>query len=177
MVAGCLTAMATIPLKAAVDGELSASSSGSLDITFALGIAGIIVDLRDFDLGTWSGTGDLRDNDDLCIGTTGTAEYIIRADGQGAGNNFILTNGSEQLPYRVFWNDTTGTAGNFELTAGVQSTNLTNPPNSFTFIGGNSYICTGNRDANVEILVEESSLQAAKAGNYTGVLTLTMVPQ
>ncbi|TQV88473.1 hypothetical protein [Aliikangiella coralliicola] len=162
---------------AAVDGELSSSSTGNIDITLALGVAGVIVDLRDFNFGNWSGTGELRDNDDLCIGTTGTSQYIIRADGQGVGNDFILSNGSNELAYRVFWNDTTGTAGNFELFAGVQVDNLTNPPNSFTPIGGGGYICTGARDANVEVVIEESALQAAEAGSYSGVLTLTLIPQ
>ena len=173
----CLAASTVNKTDAATDGDLSSASTGSLDITFALGVAGIIVDLEDFSLGNWSGSGELRDNDDLCIGTTGTAEYIIRADGQGAGNNFVLSNGASEIAYRVFWNDTDGTAGNFELSAGVQSTNLTNPPNTFVSIGGGNYICTGDRDANVEVVVEESALQAAEAGNYSGVLTLTMVPQ
>lgn len=170
-------ALTAFKLSAAVNGSLGNTSTGRLDITFALGVAGVIVDLRDFNLGSWSGSGDLRDNDDLCIGTTGTSEYIIRADGQGAGNNFVLSNGTNQIAYRVFWNDTTGTAGNFELAPGVQSTNLTNPPNTFVSLGGGAYACTGARDANVEVLVEESVLQAAEAGTYAGVLTLTMVPQ
>ncbi len=170
-------AMVTYQVSAATDGNLGSTSNGSLDITFALGVAGIIVDLRDFNLGNWSGIGELRDNDDVCIGTTGTAEYIIRADGQGAGNNFVLSNGTSELAYRVFWNDTIGTAGNFELTAGVQSTNMTNPPNTFIATGGGNYICTGARDANVEVVVDEAALQAAEAGAYAGVLTLTMVPQ
>ncbi len=172
-----LAAVTAFKVSAAVNGTLGNNSTGSLDITFALGVAGIIVDLRDFNLGNWSGSGELRDNDDLCIGTTGTSQYIIRADGQGSGNNFVLSNGSNQIPYRVFWNDTTGTSGNFELTSGVQSANLTNPPNTFVSIGGGAYICTGARDANVEVLVEESALQAAEAGAYSGILTLTMVPQ
>jgi hypothetical protein len=170
-------AVSAYQVGAATDGVLGASSNGGLDITFALDVAGIIVDLRDFNLGNWSGTGELRDNDDLCIGTTGTDEYIIRADGQGAGNNFVLSNGTSELAYRVFWNDTIGTAGNFELAAGVQSTNMTNPPNTFVSTGGGNYICTGDRDANVEVVVEEAALQAAEAGAYSGVLTLTMVPQ
>ena len=172
-----LSTLIAFHTSAAVDGELSGSSSGSIDITLALGVAGVIVDLRDFNFGNWSGSGELRDNDDLCIGTTGTSQYIIRADGQGVGNDFILSNGSSQLPYRVFWNDTTGTAGNFELLAGVQVDNLTNPPNSFTPIGGGGYICTGARDANVEVVIEETALQAAEAGSYSGVLTLTLIPQ
>ena len=172
-----LAAMAAYQVSAATDGDLAATSTGSIDINFTLGIAGVIVDLRDFAFGTWSGSGELRDNDDLCIGTTGTSQYIIRADGDGAGNSFTLSNGSANLPYRVFWNDDIGTAGNFELTAGVQVENLTNPPNAFQSIGGGAYICTGDRDANVEIVIDEAALQAAEAGSYSGVLTLTMIPQ
>jgi hypothetical protein len=171
------SAVAAYQVSAATDGVLSASSSGSLDITFSVDVAGIIVDLEDFNFGNWSGSGELRDNDDLCIGTTGTAEYIIRADGQGAGNNFVLSNGSNELAYRVFWNDTIGTAGNFELAAGVQSTNMTNPPNTFSTTDGINYTCTGDRDANVEVVIDEAALQGAEAGAYSGVLTLTMVPQ
>lgn len=172
-----LAAIVSFRVGAAVDGVLSSSSTGSVDITFSLGVAAVLVDLRDFDFGNWSGSGELRDNDDVCVGTTGTAQYIIRADGQGPGNDFILANGANQLPYRVFWNDTIGTAGNFELSSGVQVANLTNPPNTFVAIGGGAYICTGARDANVEIVVEEAALQAATAGTYTGVLTLTLIPQ
>jgi len=172
-----LTASLVYKATAAVDGVLSSSSNGSSDVTFALGVSGVIVDLRDFSFGTWSGAGEFRDNDDLCIGTTGTAEYIIRADGQGAGNDFILTSGANEINYRVFWNDTIGTAGNFELTSGVQTTNMTNPPNTFNWLGGLSYECVGDRDANVEIVIDESELQSAQIGAYIGTLTLTMVPQ
>jgi len=164
-------------LQAATQGTEGNTSTGTVEVAISVGRAVRIQGLRDFNFGTWSaGDGTLTDNDDVCIANNFIfGEYGIRAAGDGDGidpSSFTLSNGVDQIPYNVFWNDTTGTGGNQQLTGGVIARGQTGAAGSFffNFFG----FCVNN--ANIQVTIPEPELEAAATGNYTGTLTLLIVP-
>lgn len=163
-------------LQAATQGSPGASSSGSVEINIVKNRLIVIKGLRDFNFGVWnSGDGTLSDNDNVCIGKTDLgAPYAIRAAGNGDGIDpaaFTLSNGADQISYNVYWNDANGTVGNQQLTPGLILHGQTGSALSFLF---NLFICATN--ANVEIEIPDTELQAANGGNYSGTLTLLVIP-
>lgn len=160
----------------ASQGQLGGSSNANLNITLTLGLFSRITGLSDFSFGNWVG-GDLSANDNLCIGLwgTGTRQYRIRATGDGNGsdiNAFALSNGTDFLPYRVFFNDQTGTVGQVELSSSSALLGQTAATGSFANLFG-CFI----ENANIALLIENSSLSAVNSGSYFGLLTLTLIPE
>jgi len=163
----------SLQASAATQGGLGNNSSGDIEINLTLGLLARISGLADMAFGTWNG-GDLTSNQNICVGLYGTNSYRFRASGSGDGsdaNAFALSNGSDYLPYRVFFNDQTGLTGRTELTA---SNSLTNQTASGSF--WNLFGCLIN-NANLSILLEDASLASASTGNYTGTLTVTVIPE
>lgn len=166
---------------AAVQGTTGPTTSGSVDVTYVQGLNVRINGLTDMPLGVWGGAGALTANDNICIGRTGVplfssaGTYRILASGDGVPGDpsaFTLSNGVEQMNYRAFFNDQTGTAGRQELTAGVVLTNQ----NSFgLFYFFNMILTCGAENANISIEVPESELSGA-GGVYTGTLSLMLIP-
>ena len=127
-----------------------------------------------FTFGTWSGTGNLSDNYDVCIYVTaadGGPNYKIKAS-TGHDPIFKLSDGSgHYLPFTVYWNDQTGSTGQQEMTAGdatsigVQSGADTSSPT-----------CSGAKNSNLELRFSSSDMGSAIAGAYSGTLTLTLLP-
>jgi len=161
----------TPPTNAAVQGTSGeTSSTGSVDIDLILG-------LHDLSLGTWSGTGSMTGNDNVCIGTIGTgAPYRIRVSGDGAPGNpsaFTLSNGAQTITYNAWFNDVPNNgAGRQALTPGVTLTGQTSP-NFVRFF--NMFGCIF-LNANISIEVPEAEL-AGGTGSYTGTLTLLLLPE
>jgi len=171
IVVGCCCL--TTSISAANQGNLSTSSSGDLDITLTLGLLARVTGFSDFNFGTWN-AGDLSANDDLCVGLFGATQYRIRATGDGNAsdlNAFALSNGSDFVDYRVFFNDQTGTTGQVELNAANVILGQNAPGSFFNLFG--CFI----QNANIQILIEETNLASAPAGNYSGTLTLTVIPE
>jgi len=161
------------PALSANQGQLGASSDASVDITLTLGLLSRVTGLSDFAFGAWTG-GNLSANDNLCIGVYGTTQYRVSATGDGDGadiNAFALTNGTDFLPYRVFFNDQTGTAGQIELSS---SSTLLGQSAAGSFF--NLFGCF-TENANVDLLIENNALAATGGGAYFGTLTLTMIPE
>jgi spore coat protein U-like protein len=164
------------PLQAATQGSSGTSSGGTVEINIVKNRLIVIKGLRDFNFGNWnSGDGTLSDNDDVCIGKTDLgAPYGIRAAGNGNGFDpaaFTLSNGVDQINYNVYWNDANGTGGNAQLTPGLILHGQTGTALSFLF---NLFICTNN--ANIQIEIPDTELQAASGGIYSGTLTLLVIP-
>ena len=166
---------------AAVQGATGLTTSGSVDVTYVQGLNVRINGLTDMPLGVWGGAGALTANDNICIGRTGVplfsnaGTYRILASGDGVPGDpsaFTLSNGVEQMNYRAFFNDQTGTAGRQELTAGVVLTNQ----NSFgLFYFFNMIFTCGAENANISIEVPEAELSGT-GGVYTGTLSLMLIP-
>lgn len=148
--------------KAATDGTLGATSTGSLVVTITVPPLLRVTGLADRALGTWNGSSDMNSNDDVCIYSNVTSgSYKVTATGTGTGGAFTLANGGSALPYKVFWNDVTGTTGEVELTAGTALTGQTGYNNTSQTCGGGS-----NADFHIRILATE--LSNVPSGAYTG---------
>lgn len=157
----------------AEQGQLGSNSNASVDITLTLGLLTRVTGFSDFTFGAWTG-GDLSTNDNLCVGVYGTTQYRVKATGDGNGvdiNAFALTNGSQYLPYRVFFNDQIGTSGQVELSSTTALLGQNAPGSFFNLFG--CFI----ENANIDLLIENDSLAAAGGGSYSGTLTLTMIPE
>lgn len=157
------------------------SSSGNITINYVQGLNTRISGFNDMPLGTWSGSGPLTANDNICIGRSGigffgTGTYRILAQGDGASGDpaaFTLSNGASQIYYNAYFNDQTGTTNRQQLTPGLQLTGQSGF--GFWMIWNLIFGCSVN-NANVSIEVPESEL-ASGVGTYTGTLTLTLIPE
>jgi len=158
---------------AANQGAANNTSNGDINITLTLGLLSRITGLNDFTFGTWT-SGNLTANDNLCIGLFGTNQYKISAQGSGDGsdvNAYAVTNGSDYLPYRVFFNDQANTTGQTEL---FSSTILSGQNANGSFL--NLFGCF-SENANLDILLANNDLTTAGSGNYIGQLTVTLIPE
>jgi len=167
---------------AATQGSIGPNSTGTVDITYVQGINVRINGFEDMALGTWSGSGPMTAQDNLCIGRTGAsffgagASYRILARGDGEPGDpaaFTLSNGAARLKYRAFFNDQGGTAGRQELTAGSALTGQ----NSFgLWYFFNMIFNCAVENANISIEVPQSELSGAN-GVYLGTLSLMLMPE
>ncbi len=184
----CLFASGQV-IWAATAGNLGTTSSGSLDITVINNEFALIFGLNDIDLGTWSGTGDMNADEDICVAVSSTLPtflgqprfYRLIATGDGSAanpNSFTLSNGVADISYRVFLTDANGqvemlpgdiTSGNQFIGTPAYNANI----NAF-FSGAANPCITPN--ATISILIEESEL-ATGAGRHTGTLTLELAAE
>ena len=164
--AAAFVALSATAAYAATQGTLGATSTGTADISVTIAEQFRISSIQDYAFGTYSGTGNLTANDDVCVYNNGTGDYRITASGSGAASAFTVASGANTIAYQVFYNDVTGTTGAVQLTAATQSGVQT---------GANTTIndCSaGGLSGNVEVRMLQAALQAAPAGAYTGTLTL-----
>lgn len=168
-----LIALAVSPVlsRAASDGDTGTTSTGSLDVSLAIGNLVRISGIEDLSFGSYDGNGDEARDDDVCIWTNqNSATYRVKARGSGAAHSFLLSDGASQtLAYTVRWNDTTGTDGNESLAADTLSGVMTNANTSST-------TCSGGSNANFQVKIAEAALLARRPGTFSGVLTLIISP-
>lgn len=156
---------------AATDGTVGATSTGTAEINVSIPQLIKISGLADLNFGTYSGSGDLDLNENVVVAgndSSASPTYRVTASGSGASSAFTVSNGTETLPYRVFFNDQAGIAGTTETAA---TTPLTNQGGIHTSLG------TNTENANYRVLFAETALQNAAAGAYTGTLTLVVEPE
>ena len=154
---------------AATDGTLGTTSTFSYNVTITIPERVRISGLQDAAFGAF-GSSDTRINDDVCIySNTSGGNYDVTATGSGAGNAFTIASGPNTVPYRLFWNDVTGTVGQTELSAGTTLVGQTGADRTDTS-------CSGGNNANIDILIERASVEGNPNGTYTGVITLVIEP-
>jgi hypothetical protein len=155
---------------AATDGPLGVTSTGDTYITLGVSSLVRITGIDGIDFGLYDGSGNIAENDDVCIWTNDSgAKYKVTASGDGAAHAFNVRSGGNILPYTVRWNDTPGISGNVALTKDVLSGVFNNANTS-------SSTCGGTMNANYEIRIDGDDLLAVRPGTYTGVLTLVITP-
>ena len=124
-----------------------------------------IVNMNDFNFGTWTGSGGITATDQVCVWEdSGNDRYRVTATGTGTGGAFTITGGTTALPYQVTWTSSNGTTQT--LTANVQSVQF----RSSSFVNR----CGGGTNATIRIDISQSALLAAEAATYTGTLTLLL---
>lgn len=102
------------------------------------------------------------------VGTT--REYTVTATGDGTAGAFTVQDGgTSTLAYSVLFNDSIGGGGS-SLTSGTASDPFA------AGAGTTTTNCGGSANASYTVSFSSTDLQAALAGEYTGVLTLLVSP-
>ena len=112
-------------------------------------------------------------SEDICVYSSSFPEkYQITASGSGNGGSFTLASGTDTLAYQVAWSSSPGqTSGGTTLSAGVPLTGQTSSASQKTCNSGPA------TSASLIITIPYSAVDAATAGNYTGTLSLTVIPE
>ncbi len=164
--------------KAATQGTLGATSTGTANISITKSVQAQISDLSDMTLSSWSiGQGAVTLYSNVCIYSS-TGNYKVTATGSGSSNAYTIASGSNTMPYSVVWN--AGGAGSLastgtSLTTNVQSASFANASTaSATCSGGGS----ANDTARVVVNIANSDISAAASSStpYTGTLTMLITP-
>jgi hypothetical protein len=160
-------------LMAATDGTLGTTSTGTSVVTLTIPQFYRISGVADLSLGSYSGTGTMTGNDDLCVYSNGVTTYKIRMtdDTTMTSNTFSIENAAhtKEIPMAVRWNSTTGTGGNSAVTYNTQLSGTgANTTSSDCSSGGNT--------ANIQVSFAQADLQAASAAAYSATLTLIVEP-
>lgn len=103
--------------------------------------------------------------------TASSGHYRVRASGSGAGGAFLLTSGGNTLPYTVQWAGSTGQTSGTNLQANVNS-----PEFSTSLSNILACIFTQPLTASLIVRLAGTDTANARAGDYTGTLTLLIVP-
>ena len=128
-----------------------------------------VSDLQDFDFGLYPGRGRLQDNKNICTNVIPDGRYQVVMFGDGAAGRFEISNGIDNLSYRVFYNDRTGTRGTRRIREGQPLTRQSRASDQLN--------CTDGLSANIRIRFRGQDLRAANPGRYRGILTMTISPE
>jgi len=124
-----------------------------------------ISNMNDISFGSWSGSLSMEQTDAVCIyNDSANTNYKISAT--SPGGVFRMTNGGNNLNFEVRFQGSSG--GFVQLTHGS--------PSNFTAANISSSNCSGGTNATLKVTVTESDLAAAKAGTYSGSLSLLLEP-
>lgn len=158
---------------AQTQGNLGATSTGSVTIDAVVPGRVQITGLDDVDFGTVEPTGAASEVQDVCVWSNASGRaYNITATGDGgAGTDFSVTDGTNTLDYEVQWNDSAAQTSGTSLTSGTPLTGLSSTAINPTCSAGPS------NSASLIVNLSAANLEAAVAGTYTGALTLVVAPE
>ncbi len=128
-----------------------------------------VSNLMDLGFGTVAPFGPASSvNEDVCIYADNNQYSLTVSSNANAGAfEMLSTGGPETIPYEVFWNNTTGTNGNVQLSANQ----------ALVFSNANPAVnCGGQKNANIEINIPAASLEGALAGSYYATITILIGP-
>lgn len=132
-----------------------------------------ITDLADVDFGNIANLGiDAARSQSVCLyADTNSGGYSITASGTGPGGAFVLSSGSQAMAYEVQWSSSSGQTSGAALTPGVALTGQVS--------GATQQTCNNGppSSASLIILLRASALSSARAGTYSGTLTLLVGPE
>jgi type II secretory pathway pseudopilin PulG len=134
-----------------------------------------VTGLADVSYGTINSFTDQTNSQNVCVhsvfrlfGFPVRRDYSVIATGSGTGGAFTLASGPRTLPYEVRWADAANQTTGTQLTAGATAAGFGNASTNQT--------CGGGDTASLIVTVTGSSLATASAGSYSGVLSITIVP-
>lgn len=132
-----------------------------------------ITALSDVDFGLVSNLqADARRSQNICVfSQSNGGRYSITASGSGAGSAFTLSNGASSLAYEVQWSGQSGQAGGTALAPNIPSTGETSAATQQSCNSGPS------TSASLTIVLRSSALTQARAGSYSGSLTLLVAAE
>ncbi|MEG3170364.1 hypothetical protein U1737_19425 [Sphingomonas sp. LB3N6] len=128
--------------------------------------------LGDYSFGLLSSTAiDVKQSRNVCISSTGSGRYTIRATGSGSGGLFTLAGAGAPMVYDVQWSASAGQQNGTALVPGRTLTGLT------TTALGLNLGCLLSNSASLIIVLRAAELSTATAGAYSGTLTLLIAPE
>ena len=156
---------------AASDGILGATSTGTADVSLTIDEVVRITDMDDFAFGAYSGSGNLKADDSICVYHNGDGNYkvTISDDSTSTPADFAVEGPLGDIAMEVKWNDQQNTAGNQAVDFGVGLAGTSANTQSET-------CATGGLSANMEVKMAEANIQAAPAGAYISTLTVLVEP-
>lgn len=149
-------------------------SQGEFDITLNVGDDIIINNLADLVLPEFDSGTDLVAAQNLCVGRKGASSgsplgYVITATNSSTA--FALTNGSDQIPYKVFFDDEVASV---QSATGLELVNGTTNLNDFATPTDSTACTDGVSNATVWVKANKADLTGKSAGEYTDTVTLTV---
>jgi len=159
---------------AATQGTLGATSTGTSVVTLTIPALFRISGIGDLALGTYSGTGTMTANDDICVYSNSSGNYRVRItdNSEMTANQFAVENAANtgQIAMEVRWNDVIGITGNVAVTYNT-------PLASQTGANTQTTDCSvGGLKANLQVNFTQANLLAAPASAYSSTLTITIEP-
>lgn len=129
-----------------------------------------ITKLSDVAFGSLANLGvDASVAQNVCVfAQTSGNRYRVTATGSAPGGAFALSAGSELLDYEVQWNASSGQSSGLQLSPSVPQTGLVSAATQQTCNSGPA------TSASLILLLRSTALQSAKAGSYSGTLTLVI---
>ena len=114
---------------------------------------------------------DATSSQSLCVyANTAIQGYRITASGSAPGGAFSLTSGSFLLNYEVQWNQAPNQSSGTQLSPNVTLTGLISSATQQTCNSGPA------TSASLILVLRSSELSSARAGSYSGTLTLLVGP-
>jgi hypothetical protein len=116
--------------------------------------------------------GESRRSQNLCIYSNGqNRSYSVSASGSGPGSTFALSDGSFSLPFDVEWSDSANQSAGTPLVPNVTLAGQLSSAN-------NQFCSTGPAaSASLAIVLRGADLSTARAGSYSGSLTILIVAE
>lgn len=132
-----------------------------------------ITKLSDVAFGAIANVGaDATSSQSLCVyANTAIQGYRITASGSAPGGAFSLTSGSFLLNYEVQWNQSPNQSSGTQLSPNVTLTGLISSATQQTCNSGPA------TSASLILVLRSSELSSARAGSYSGTLTLLVGPE
>lgn len=165
--------LTSVGAQAANQGNLGATSQGSIDISASVANRARITGLSDVAFVNQDPATPASSAQNVCVwSNTSTRAYTITATGSGTGSAFALANGAATVPYSVEWNASSGQTTGTALTAGTASGTLVSTATQQTCTSGPS------SSASLIVRISATDLETMPAAtSYTGTLTLLVTPQ
>lgn len=115
---------------------------------------------------------DQKNSQNICVYSQGSSGlYRVTANGSGPGGSFVLSSGNDSMPYEVQWSDVPGQATGTSLAPGIPLTGLSSD-------AGNQNCQSGPpATASLITILRGSDVSVARAGSYSGTITLLLAPE
>lgn len=162
-----LALSAPVAVGAATQGQTGGSSTGILNVLVGIGDSVRISNLQDIS-GAFNGVDDIFGTSPACVYRNATGIYSIKGLGSGQNGQFMVSDGANQVPFSVTYDDGTGAQ---ELLPGTDLKGRTGADRFSTTCAN-----TGNNGA-IAIGISATDLARVPAGNYVGTLALIVCPE
>lgn len=165
---GIIAALGFMPfvVKAAVQGSMGTTSTGSINIFINVEEEVQISDLQDYVNANWNGN-PYQFEEDFCVFSNAASnKYTVTVTGTNNEARFLLVNSldpSHPVPYTATYTD----AANTE-TALVPGTRL------ISMVGSGNPSCNGGRNTKIKITVGSAQ---SLAGIYAGTVNVLVTPE